>query len=50
MVYNGIASNQCQYNLKTLDAMAEAHRISRVPDVKGYFGMRILREWDGMII
>lgn len=31
------------YNKKTLDAMAEARRISREPDVKGYSSMEDLK-------
>jgi len=31
------------YNQKTLDAMAEARRISRDPDVKGYSSMEDLK-------
>ena len=32
-----------QYNDKTLSAMAEARRISRAPDVKGYNSMEELK-------
>ena len=32
-----------QYNQTTLDAMTEAHRISRDPDIKGYTSMDDLK-------
>ena len=32
------------YNKETLDAMAEAKKISRDPDVKGYTSMKKLKE------
>ncbi|MBR0411725.1 MAG: type II toxin-antitoxin system RelB/DinJ family antitoxin [Eubacterium sp.] len=33
-----------QYNQKTLDAMAEARRISSDPDIKGYTSMEELKK------